>query len=50
MEKLNGLIVKMYVVLEKMGSMDVPVSVGRSICMYLDIDKPESTLRVGHKL
>lgn len=35
MEKLNGLIVKMYAVLEKMGTMDVPVYVGRSVCIWI---------------
>ena len=38
MEKLNseiGLIAKMYVVLEKMGTMEVPVCVGRSVCIWI---------------
>lgn len=35
MEKLNGLIVKMYVVLEKTGSMAVLVCVGRSVCIWI---------------
>lgn len=35
MEKLNGLIVKMFVVLKKMGTMDVPVCVGRSVCIWI---------------
>lgn len=35
MEKLNGLIGKMYVVLEKTGTVNVPVCVGRSVYIWI---------------
>lgn len=43
MEKRNWLIVKIFIVLEKMGTTDVPVCVSYT-------DKQESTLRESHKL
>lgn len=39
MGKLDGLIVKMSVVLEKTGTMDVPICVGRSVCIWIHISQ-----------
>lgn len=35
MEKWNDLVGKMHVVLEKLGTVDVPVCAGRSVCISI---------------